>query len=112
MRRTWCHEVVAFSGPGSHQAVEGEIKTSSWFMEAKARASTPSSHDRATRLNTTTTLHRGHQVPTSPKTGQGPPRRRLPTSHQGGTREPEAVWSKRTASSYYGGYQDSYTRWL
>ncbi|CAL1404953.1 unnamed protein product [Linum trigynum] len=72
MRRTWCHEVVAISGAGSHQAVEGEIKTSSWFIEAKARASTPSSHDWVTRLNTNLTRHRGHQVPTSPKMGQGP----------------------------------------
>ncbi|CAL1373411.1 unnamed protein product [Linum trigynum] len=99
MRRTWCHEVVAVSGAGSHQAVEGEIKTSSWFMEAKPRASTPSSYDRATRLNTNPTRHRGHQVPTNSKTGQGPQRRRLPTSHQGGDKDPEAVWSKRPASS-------------
>ncbi|CAL1402851.1 unnamed protein product [Linum trigynum] len=72
MRRTWCHEVVADSGAGSHQVVEGEIKSSSWFMEAKARASTPSSHDKATRINNNTTRHRGHQVPTSPRRDKGP----------------------------------------
>ncbi|CAL1411730.1 unnamed protein product [Linum trigynum] len=72
MRSTWCHEVVAISRAGIRQVVEGEIKTSSWFMEAKGRTSTPSSHDRETRLNTNPTRHRGHQVPTSAKTEQGP----------------------------------------
>ncbi|CAL1355408.1 unnamed protein product [Linum trigynum] len=87
---------------GSHQAVKVEIKTSSWFMEAKVRASTPSSYDRATRLNTNPTRHRGHQVPTNPKTGQGPPRRWITTSQQDGSRSSKAmeVKTKTTVTNW------------
>ncbi|CAL1384252.1 unnamed protein product [Linum trigynum] len=72
MRRTWCHEVVAVSGVGSHQAVKGEIKTSSWFMEAKARASTPSSYERA--QSSTPTRHQGYGYQLVTKAGQEGPR--------------------------------------
>ncbi|CAL1378371.1 unnamed protein product [Linum trigynum] len=68
----WCHEVVAVSRAGSHQAVEGEIKTSSWFMETKARTSTQSSHDKATRLNTNPTGIEAIKYPPAPRWDKDP----------------------------------------